>query len=95
MDAPHHGKSQASGELRTADRCPVGARHTCVFCRVHEIVVFNHEDALLGRSLAGSVLRVPVLAARGDDAEERHPEALGQQVVDDGVHSRAQVEENT
>lgn len=81
--------------MRTADRGPVGARDTCVFSRVCEVVVLNHKDALLGRNLAGGVLRGPVPAARRDDAEKSQPEALRQQVVDDGVHGRAQVEENT
>lgn len=73
----------------------MGARETCVFSRVHEIVVLNHKDTLLGRNPAGGVGRGPVLAARRDHAEESHPEALGQQIVNDGVHGRAQIEENT
>lgn len=36
-----------------------------------------------------------VLAARRDHTEKSHPEALGQQVVNDGVCGRAQVKENT
>lgn len=58
-------------------------------------MVLNHEDALLGRSLVRSMFRGPVLAARRNHAEESHPEALGQQIVNDGVHGRAQIEENT
>lgn len=73
----------------------MGARETRVFSRVHEIVVLNHEDALLGRSLARGMCRGPMLAARRNHTEESHPEALGQQIVNDGVHSRAQIEENT
>lgn len=73
----------------------MGARDACVFSRVCKVVVLNHKDALLGRNLAGGVLRGPVPAAGRDDAEKSQPEALRQQVVDDGVHGRAQVEENT
>lgn len=73
----------------------MGARDACVFSRVCKVVVLNHKDVLLGRNLAGGVLRGPVPAARRDDAEKSQPEALRQQVVDNGVHGRAQVEENT
>lgn len=41
------------------------------------------------------MFRGTVLAARSNHTEESHPEALGQQVVNDGVGGRAQVEENT
>lgn len=41
------------------------------------------------------MFRGTVLAARRNHTEESHPEALGQQVVNDGVRGRAQVEENT
>lgn len=58
-------------------------------------MVLNQDDTLLGRNSDTGMFRGPELAARADDAEESHPEALGQQVVNDGVHSRAQVEENT
>lgn len=58
-------------------------------------MVLNHEDSLLGRNPAGRMVRGPVLAAGRDHTEESHPESLGQQIVNDGVHSRAQVEENT
>lgn len=71
------------------------ARETRVFSRVHEIVILNHKHALLGRNLASGMFRGTVLAARRNHTEKSHPEALGQQVVNDGVCGRAQVEENT
>lgn len=58
-------------------------------------MVLNHKDALRCRNLASGMFRGPVLAARRNHTEESHPEALGQQIVNDGVHSRAQIEENT
>lgn len=73
----------------------MSAREAGVFCRVHEIVILNHKRALLGCNLAGGMFRGTVLAARSNHTEESHPEALGQQVVNDGVGGRAQVEENT
>lgn len=40
-------------------------------------MVLNHEDVLLGGSLARGMFRGPVLAARRNHTEESHPEALG------------------
>lgn len=38
---------------------------------------------------------VPIFALRGEDTQKSQPETFGEQVVDDGIYSRTQVEENT
>lgn len=81
--------------MRTTDRCSVHAQGACIFSRVHQIMVPHQGDALLGWNLTGEMFGVPVPALGRDHTEESRSETTGKQVVNYGIHSRAQVEENT
>lgn len=68
---------------------------TCILRRIHQIAVSYQEKALVGWDPAGRLLGGPELAPRGDHVEERQSEATRKEVVNDGVHGRAEIEENT
>lgn len=81
------------GEVWVVDGWLTGELGACILCQLHK-VAFCQEDDLLGWRSWWEILGMAPFAGRTDDILKGCPEASWQEVIDNGVDSWAQIEED-